>query len=353
MISKTQKGRGAGLQLDNPFKKYHYSKEIPEGIDEWEEVNVQTSVFLEKPGKILSRNNSPDLPYDWSLNPYQGCEHGCIYCYARNSHNYWGFNAGIDFESKIVVKPNAAELLQKTFLSNTWKPAMVMLSGNTDCYQPLERRFGITRELLKVFLRFRNPVSIITKNALILRDLDLLREMSALRLVKVNFSITSLDPKLRRLMEPRTSSVQNKLRAISELSEAGIPTGILIGPVIPGLNDHEVPEIIEKAGEAGAGRAFYTALRLNGQLDILFQEWLERNFPERKAKILSQVSNMHGGKLNDSRWGKRMRGEGKWSEMIKQVFEVSRKRFIQNHNDFDFDLTNFKRNPNPGLFDSL
>lgn len=353
MISKPLKGRGSGLQLDNPFERHHLSKDIPEGIDEWEDEKLRTKVFIEKPKQILSRNSSPDLPYEWSLNPYQGCEHGCIYCYARNSHSYWGFNAGMDFESKIIVKPDAPALLQDTFMKPGWKPAMVMLSGNTDCYQPLERKYGITRQLLEVFLRFRNPVSIITKNALILRDKDLLRRLAAMKLVKVNFSITSLDSKLRSLMEPRTSGISNKFRAIEELSDAGIVTGILMGPVIPGLNDHEIPDILKKAGEAGASHASYTALRLNGQLDVLFRDWLERHFPQKKDKILRQISTMHGGKLNDSEWGRRMRGEGKWAETIRNVFEVSRKRFIPHKETFDFDLTIFKRNPNPGLFDSL
>ncbi|QNL22957.1 PA0069 family radical SAM protein [Hyphobacterium sp. CCMP332] len=351
MIRKNIKGRGSDIQLDNPFSTFSYSRDHVEGIDDWEDLNEATSFFKEAPKKILSKNNSPDIPFEWSINPYQGCEHGCVYCYARNSHNYWGFNAGLDFESKILIKEEAPALLKSEFESLKWNPAIVMLSGNTDCYQPVERKLKITRSLLRVFLQYRNPVGIITKNALVSRDADILEELASMNLCKVIFSITSLEESLRQKLEPRTSTIKKKWEAIDHLIAKKIPVGILIGPIIPGLNDHEMPEIIREAGKRGVGSVSYTMIRLNGQLNTLFESWLLRNFPERSDKILSQIRTAHNGNLNDSKFGRRMRGEGEWAETIKKLYKISLNKYLPVVKSFEPDLSKFRRNPNPGLFD--
>jgi DNA repair photolyase len=344
------KGRGTALNPENPFSSTAFTKEHSEGVDDWQEERRFTQSFFEKPKKILSKNNSPDLSFDWSINPYQGCEHGCVYCYARNTHAYWGFNIGLDFESKIVVKKNAAELLEKEFNKDSWKSSVIMLSGNTDCYQPLEKKHKITRSLLKVIQKYGNPVSIVTKNALVLRDLDILSDLAKENLVKVIFSITSLNEKLRSKLEPRTSAIHKKFRAMEILSERKIPVGVLMGPIIPGLNDHEIPTILKLAGECGASKAGYTSIRLNGQLDELFEKFMRDNFPERANKVLSQIRTMHGGNLNDSKWGRRMKGEGNWSNTIHDLFNVSMKKYIPKDDNFRFDLNRFRRNGNMTLF---
>ncbi|MEQ8358799.1 MAG: PA0069 family radical SAM protein [Cytophagales bacterium] len=351
MIRKNIKGRGSDIQLDNPFSSLTYTRDHVEGIDDWEDLNEKTSFFKEAPKRILSKNNSPDIPFEWSINPYQGCEHGCVYCYARNSHNYWGFNAGLDFESKILIKEEAPALLKSEFESLKWKPAIVMLSGNTDCYQPVERKLKITRSLLRVFLQYRNPVGIITKNALVSRDSDILEELASMNLCKVIFSITSLEESLRKKLEPRTSTIKKKWEAIDQLIAKKIPVGILIGPIIPGLNDHEMPDIIREAGNRGVGSVSYTIIRLNGQLNTLFESWLLRNFPERSDKILSQIRTVHQGNLNDSKFGRRMRGEGEWAETIKKLYKISLNKYLPVVKSFEPDLNKFRRNPNPGLFD--
>ncbi len=353
MIRKKLKGRGSDIQLDNPFSSFHFSRDHVEGIDDWEDKNEATSFFKESPKRILSKNNSPDVPFEWSINPYQGCEHGCVYCYARNSHNYWGFNAGLDFESKIIIKEEAPLLLQSEFESLKWKPVVVMLSGNTDCYQPVERKLKITRSLLRVFLRYRNPVGIITKNALVSRDADILEELASMNLCKVIFSITSMKESLRKKLEPRTSTIHKKWEAIDQLIAKKIPVGILIGPIIPGLNDHEIPDIIREAGRRAVSSVSYTMIRLNGQLNTLFESWLIRNFPHRFDKILSQIRTVHDGNLNDSKYGRRMRGEGEWADTINNLYKISLNKYLPNSTSFNPDLSKFRRNPNPGLFDKL
>lgn len=265
---------------------------------------------------------------DYSINPYQGCEHGCIYCYARNSHEYWGYNAGLDFERVIMFKENAPQLLEKHLQKPTWNPAIIVLSGNTDCYQPLESQKKITRGMLEVFLKYRNPVGIITKNALITRDLDLLGELSDLTLTTVFFSITSLKEEVRRKLEPRTATAKQKLKAIEKLTRRGIPVRIMIGPIIPGLNDHEIPEIMGAGSNAGALGVGYTMIRLNGQIGEVFTNWVEQAFPVRADKIINQIKGAHGGKLNDSRFGNRMRGEGKMVQSISRMFELSKAKYF-------------------------
>jgi DNA repair photolyase len=278
-----------------------------------------------------------------SANPYQGCEHGCIYCYARNTHNYYGFSAGLDFEQNIIVKPSAPALLRKYFDNPKYQPESVMFSGNTDCYQPLERKYKITRSLLEVALEYRNPVGIITKNSLILRDLDLLKEMASLRLVHVMVSITSLREKLRLLLEPRTATAKKRLHVIEELSGNHIPTGVMTAPIIPGLNSDEIPSILKAAADCGGLTAGYTIVRLNGEVKNIFYDWLHKSFPDASGKIWNHIEECHGGQVNDSRFGTRMSGEGKIAESIKQLFGMAKKRYMAGRKMPEYDFTKFKR----------
>ncbi len=339
-----QKGRGAQKNADNPYLKRSYVTEHVEGLDEpFLEGAVKTVFFTEHSKKIINKVDSPDLGMGFSMNPYQGCEHGCIYCYARNSHQYYGFSAGIDFESKIIVKKNAALLLAKAFDNPTWKPFPIMFSGNTDCYQPAERKYKLTRQMLEVCLKYKNPVSMITKNSLILRDLDLLKEMAALNLVHVSISINSLREDIRLKLEPRTASMLQRLKTIEELSNNGIPVNVMLAPIIPGLTDHEISEVLKAVAERGALSAHYTIVRLNGSIAELFTDWVQKAFPERAEKILHQIAECHGGKLNDTRYGKRMRGEGETAEVIANLFRISKHKYMEGRKLPEFDLTIFKR----------
>jgi hypothetical protein len=286
---------------------------------------------------------SPDVGMMYSANPYQGCEHGCIYCYARNSHEYWGYSAGLDFESRIVVKKNAPALLRKFFDNKNWEPATISLSGNTDCYQPIERKMKITRALLEICLEYRNPVSILTKNALVLRDLDIIRDLAKLNLVRVMSSITSLDEDLRRLMEPRTASYRSRLKVLETLSAAGVPTGVMNAPLIPGLNDMHMHDVLQAASEAGARWAGYTVVRLNGAVGDIFKDWLQKAFPDRAEKVWNQISDCHEGKVNDSRWGNRIVGDGKFAELIKNQFQIYCKKFNLNEANMEMNTKDFRR----------
>ena len=345
------KGRGAQINPHNPYHKNHFVQEHWEAIDEPElEHMPQTQIFYETPKKILSQNTSPDLPFSYSINPYQGCEHGCIYCYARETHEYWGFSAGRDFESKIIVKENAPQLLEKQLLHKNWKACPVMLSGNTDCYQPLEKNLKITREILKIFAKYANPVSILTKNSLIVRDLDILSDLAKDNLVHVYISITSQDEKLRRALEPRTATFAKKLLTIRKLSEAGVPVGVMTAPIIPGLNAHEIFKIIKLASENGARSAGYTVVRLNGSIAQVFQDWLLKNFPDRAQKVWNQIKAMHGGQINDRAWGKRMSGDGPIAQNIQQMFRLAKKQFMGEGKLPPYDLTKFRKNGNLSLF---
>jgi DNA repair photolyase len=335
-------GRGAQINPVNPFLNREITTSHPEGIDEYDNNHPFTQVFYEQPKTIISRFESPDVPYGASINPYQGCEHGCVYCYARNSHEYWGFSSGLDFESKIIVKKNAASLLEKQFLGKSWQSHPIMLSGNTDCYQPLERKLKITRQLLQVFLKYRNPVSIITKNSLILRDIDLLTELAGLKLVHVMVSINSLDESLRRNLEPRTATFKKRLSVVTELSRAGIPVGVMIAPIIPGLNMHDIPAVVEAAAKAGAQKIGHTVLRLNGKVAEIFRNWMEAVYPEKVEKVWSHVQSLHGGQVNDSRFLKRMLGEGKMAEMVLQMLKISITRFMPGRDFPAFDLNQFR-----------
>lgn len=346
-----KKGKGAQYNPANKFAKQSLDLAPEDGLDEWiGDERPQTQIYLEHPKKIISVFQSPDVPGPYSVNPYQGCEHGCVYCYARESHQYWGFSAGLDFESKIVVKENAPELLRAAFQKKTYKPDTIMLSGNTDCYQPLERKYQLTRRLLEVMLEFRNPVGIITKNSLITRDIDILSEMARYRLVHVILSITTLDESLRRTLEPRTASAAKKLETIRLLSEAGVPVGVMTAPIIPGLNHHEIPELLKSAAEFGAQWAGYTVVRLNGEIAEIFSDWLEKNFPDRKQKVLHQIAEMHGGSVEDRRFGKRMSGEGEMSKIINQLFRVARKKYFGDRSLPALDASGFRRQGAWGLF---
>lgn len=343
-------GRGAQIKTANKFLKAQYVTDHVEGLDEPLLVSPATQLFYEHAKNVVNKVSSPDLGMMYSLNPYQGCEHGCIYCYARNSHEYWGFSAGLDFESKIVVKKNAPLLLEKFILQPGWNAAPISVSGNTDCYQPVERKLEITRGLLKVFAQYRHPVGIITKNSLVTRDLDLLRDLAQDNLVHVYISITTLDEKLRRAMEPRTASAMKRLQTVEALAKAGVPVGVMNAPVIPGLNHHEIPQILEAASAHGALTAGMTVVRLNGSIGKIFEDWLRKNFPDRFDKVWNQICDMHGGTVNDSQFGRRMSGDGPLAEVIHQLFKASKKKYFNNKKVPPFDLTKFRKGGTLSLF---
>jgi DNA repair photolyase len=343
-LTEFLKGRGAQKNADNPYLKNSYVTEHIEGLDEaFMEGAVKTEFYTEHSKKIINKVNSPDLGMGYSMNPYQGCEHGCIYCYARNTHQYWGFSAGLDFESKIIVKKNAATLLAKAFDNPNWESHSIMFSGNTDCYQPAERKYKLTRQMLEVCLKYKNPVSMITKNSLILRDLDILQEMARLNLLHVSVSMNSMREEIRLKLEPRTASMPQRLKTIEALAKNGIPVNVMVAPIIPGLTDHEIPEVIKAVAERGALSAHYTIVRLNGSIGDIFTDWVEKAFPERAEKILHQIADCHGGKLNDSRYGTRMSGEGKTAEAIANLFRISKNKYMEGRVWPEFDLTCFKR----------
>ncbi len=326
------RGRGTVEAPPNRFERLAY--EVDDGA--WEEIarvdpdfaasRPKTEVLRDDSQSIISKNNSPDLGFDASLNPYRGCEHGCSYCYARPYHEYLGFNAGLDFESKIMAKPNAPDLLEKELSARKWCPQNLACSGVTDCYQPIEREFKITRGCLEVLSRFRNPVGIVTKNALVTRDIDLLEELAGFNCSAVAISLTSLDADLAAKLEPRASRPAARLDAIRKLAQAGIPVGVSVAPIVPGLNDHELPALLEAAADHGACFASFTVLRLPYSVKDIFSAWLDRFFPDRKDLVLGRVREMRGGKLNESDFATRMRGEGIVAEQIQQLFSVSAAR---------------------------
>ncbi len=320
------KGRGTDSNPANRFDKLHVNleHEVPPVMagDEVEEVAPRTQLFRDSSKSILAENNSPDLGFRYSINPYRGCEHGCAYCYARPTHEYLGFSAGLDFETKIMVKENAPDLLREKFMSKSWRPELIVLSGNTDCYQPVERKIGLTRKILQVMLEFGNPVGVITKNALITRDVEVLRELAKKNLVSCTLSITSLDNDLAAALEPRTSRPQARLNAVRILSDAGVPVNVNVAPMIPGLNDHEMPAILKAASENGARSAAFIPVRLPLAVLPIFSDWLEKHRPLRKEKVLSNIRDIRGGKLNDSQFGTRMKGEGAKADQIRQMFRI-------------------------------
>jgi len=325
-INSAQKGRGAQSSPDPRYVET--SREaIDDGWSEQERLPLRTEVQIDKSRSILTYNKSPDVPFDRSINPYRGCEHGCVYCFARPSHAYLDLSPGLDFESRLFAKPDAAMLLAEELAKPGYKPLPIALGVNTDAWQPIERKYGITRELLKVLKEFRHPVSMITKSALIERDIDLLAPMAEQGLVQVMVSVTSLDRELSRRMEPRAAAPHRRLQTIHTLREAGIPVGVLIAPVIAALNDSELESILAAVAEAGATSAGYVMLRLPHEVKDLFAQWLHRHYPLKAEHVLNRVRDIRGGKLNSSEFGKRMIGQGEYANLVKQRFRLARRKF--------------------------
>lgn len=336
MSSKSQKhiikGRGAQKQMPNRF--FELTHELRDDFLEFcekegEKVDANKTLFLETfPKTIVNKVNSPDVGMTYSMNVYQGCEHGCVYCYARNSHQYWGYGAGLDFERRILVKKNAPQLLEDLLRKKSWQAQTIMMSGNTDCYQPAEKRFQLTRQCLQVFLKYKHPVAIITKNALITRDLDLLKALNQDRLIVVNISITSLSEETRRVLEPRTATIKKRLETVKILSENGIPVNVMLAPIIPSINSHEILPMAQKASEVGAKSIAHTIVRLNGAIGEIFTDWIKKTMADRADKVLRQIESCHGGNLNDSRYKTRMYGEGKIAEHINMLMRIAKKKYF-------------------------
>lgn len=303
----------------NPFESQHRDLLEPAGV-------AKLMLYMDDSQEILSRNDSPDLPFRWSVNPYRGCFHACAYCYARPSHEYWGFGAGTDFESKIVVKEDAPRLLRRAFDRPSWQGELIVFSGNTDCYQPVEAEYGLTRACLEVCADYRNPVGIITKGSLILRDLDVLIRLQREASVVVYFSVPFASDDIARKVEPHVPSIAKRFAAMQALSDAGVPTGISIAPVIPGLNEDEIPELLDRAYRAGARTAVYSLLRLSGSLEAVFLERIREAFPERIGKITNRLREVRGGTLTESRFFNRQAGQGPYWQLIEQLFVLARRR---------------------------
>ncbi len=353
MTNAPLKGRGAQKQVANRFSENRH-----EVLDEFlnfceregEEADIDKTTYLEVfPKTLVNKVASPDVGMEYSANPYQGCEHGCVYCYARNSHQYWGYGAGLDFERKILFKKNAPELLEKKITSKNWKGETIVFSGNTDCYQPLERKLEITRKCLEVMWKWKHPLGIITKNSLILRDLDILKEMAKLNLVKVNISITSLSEDTRRLLEPRTASIKQRLKTVEQLSKHGIPVRVMMAPIIPSLNSHEILPLVKKVAELGARDVSYTIVRLNGQVAEVFEDWARKTIPDRADRILNQIAECHGGSLNDSQWSRRIKGSGTIAEQIKSTMALAKKRYLANRQITTLEVSHFLQLKNPQM----
>ena len=348
------KGRGAQFNTDNPFAS-HRSTKHPDLNFSPPADEVKTE-YLETHAKtIINKVDSPDIGLEFSMNPYQGCEHGCVYCYARNTHPYWGYSAGVDFESKILIKRDAPQLLAKKLASPKWIATPIMLSGNTDCYQPIEAKLKLTRQILEVLERYQHPVGMITKSALILRDIDIIARMAEKNLARVAISINTLDESLRRQLEPRTAIIQRRLQVIEEMSKAGVHVHAMLAPIIPGLNDHEIMDLMQAVSAAGAKNAGYIIVRLNGDVGPIFLDWVKKKYKDRAQRIINRILESHGGQLNDSRFGTRMKGEGKYAEMIGAHFNLAKRRFMPEPAEFEYNLTLYEkaRNPQTSLFDSI
>lgn len=338
-------GRSALQNANGRFEKLTHELDLShfEWVDPEDVLTLKTKFFEDHSRSIISTHNSPDLGFSYTLNSYRGCEHGCAYCYARPTHEYLGYSAGLDFESKIFVKTKAPELLREKMMSKSWKPEAVFMSGITDCYQPIERKLELTRKCLEVFNEFNNPVFIVTKNHLVTRDIDILSEMAKKRLISVTLSVTTLDVELARKLEPRTSSPPKRLEAIEMLSAAGIPTSVNVAPTIPGLTDHEMPKILEAAANAGAKRAGYVVLRLPYSVKDIFVEWIKSNYPEKADKVINYIREMRGGKLYDANFETRMIGVGEKAESIAHVFDVFTRRYGLNQERTGLTKELFKR----------
>lgn len=343
---------GSRIDPPNRFERVHREADLEHVEWDTEYLDSRTERRIEylpdASQSIVSENDSPDIGFNFSVNPYRGCSHGCSYCYARPGHEYLGMNGGLDFETKIVVKQDAARLFREFLARKSWKPEVVVFSGVTDCYQPAEREFKLTRQCLEVALECRQPVGVITKNALVVRDLDILSQMADLRLVNVNISVTTLDAGLAREMEPRTSIPAARLRAIQTLTEAKVPVRVMVAPIIPGLNDSEIPSILEAAKKAGATTAAHTILRLPLTVRPVFLEWLERTQSLRAEKVKSMVRSVREGKLNSANFGERMAGTGEIAEQIHQVFQVFKKKFGLDGKLTPYDFSQFRPPRMPG-----
>lgn len=330
---KLIKGRGAQQNTPNRYLDHIY--ETREDFLEFckiegEEADKNKTQFIPIfPKTIVNKVVSPDVGMAYSMNPYQGCEHGCIYCYARNTHEYWGYSAGLDFERKILIKKDAPRLLEEKLQSKNWKANTIVLSGNTDCYQPAEKQFMITRACLEIFLKYKHPVGIITKNALILRDLEILKKLTADNLVGINISVTSLSEETRRILEPRTATIKKRLETIRILSEHNIPVNAMLAPIIPGINSHEIMNLAQAVSENGACSFAFTLVRLNGAIGQIFTDWIRKTLPDRADKVLHQIAACHQGSLNDSRFGVRSRGEGQIAEHIHAMVNMARKTYFK------------------------
>lgn len=343
-------GRGAQFNPPNRFTRIAYEDEHEYVDDDPGELaarqNLRTEYFTDHAKSIIAENNSPDVPFRFSLNPYRGCAHGCSYCFARPTHEYFDLSAGLDFETKIFVKEHAADLLRDWFNRVGYVPEVIAMSGVTDCYQPIEKQLRITRQCLEVFLEARHPVAVVTKNALVTRDLDLLKEMACHRIAHVTISVTTLNQSLAKIMEPRTSSPAARLRAIEELRQAGVPVGVLVAPIIPGLTDHETPAILKAVHDAGAVSAGYVLLRLPYAVEPIFRDWLARLQPEKKAKVEARIRATRAGQMYQSEFGTRMRGHGAIADQIHQTFNVFLRRFGMDQPMPSLDTTNFRK-PRP------
>lgn len=335
------RGRGASDNPANRFENDYLDYDLDEGTGQ--KPTQDTKLIRDDTKEVLSKNDSPDIPFTYGLNPYRGCEHGCIYCYARPTHEYLGFSAGLDFESRIMVKYDAPQKLRSKFANTSWNPTSITLSGVTDPFQPVERELEITRNCLKVFAEARNPVGIITKNYLVTRDIDYLSELAKYNAVHVTLSVTTLDRDLARIMEPRTSQPYRRLKAIEKLAKAGISVGVNVAPIIPGLTDHECADILKAAKKAGAAHAGYTIVRLPYGVKDLFQDWLEQHFPDRKEKVLNRIKDMRDGKLNVSEFGKRFSGEGAFSDQIRKMFAIQTQKLGLNEQNIVLSTKHFRR----------
>jgi DNA repair photolyase len=354
---RSPKGRGSHVQPANRFERIHAEADWEQVADDEEflaaQGRVQTEYLPDRSQSIVSENDSPDIAFRYSVNPYRGCAHGCAYCYARPTHEYLGWSAGLDFESKILVKHDAPRLLRQFLARPRWSAELIVFSGVTDCYQPCERQFRLTRQCLEVAWEARQPVGIITKNALLLRDLDLLQPMAAARLVDVSLSITTLDAELARTLEPRTSTPAARLKAVRALADAGIPVRVMTAPIIPGLNDCEIPALLAAAAEAGAHSAAYQLLRLPLTVKPVFLEWLERTRPDSKQRIEQLIRSSRGGALSSSEFGKRMKGEGAIAEQVKQMFRTFARKHGLNRKMPELDHAQFRPPILPGAQQTL
>ncbi len=342
------KGRGTAANPANRFARLEVQPD-PEYTEGG--ISPKTCFYSDDASEVIAVNDSPDVPFDVSLNPYRGCEHGCVYCYARPFHEYLDMSPGLDFETKIMVKKDAAQKLRRQLQRSYWKPRNLSVSGVTDPYQPVERKLGVTRRCLEVLAEFRNPFTIVTKNYLVTRDIDILEKMARYNAVKVMISLTSLNPDLIRVLEPRTSRPERRLKAIQELSQAGIPTGVLFAPIIPALNDEELPAMVAAAAKAGASFGNYVLLRLPGAVVPLFEQWLDQHYPDRKKKILGRLTSLRGGKLYDTRYGYRMKGQGAYAEQLRQTFQISCRRFRLAEEGPSLNAAGFRRVPSQGELD--